>query len=133
MQQAARDLVLVLKEEIVKLFSQALKAKVSQELNPEFLKELILKVAENWSKNKETSLDLQMADKDKKKLETLLFNELGKKAEGRIEIKVGKAIDKGFRINIKGKELYYDFTDESIAESLKEFLNPAISKMLNTK
>jgi V/A-type H+-transporting ATPase subunit E len=131
--QAARDLVLLLKEKITELFDQALKNKVSQELDPDFLKDLILKIVDKWLEAKDQSLEIVVNPKDKKKLEALLVDELGKKAQDKIEIGLNKAIDNGFRIGVKGKDLYYDFTDQTILESLKEFLNPAISKIVDTK
>lgn len=131
LRQAARDLSLSLKEELKKLFDRLLKGKIGETLTPNFMKELILKMVDKWLAKEEVSLEVLVSKEDKEKLEELLFGELKKEAKNRIEIKVSKAIDRGFRIGIKGDAVHYDFTDESILESLKEFLNPTISAILD--
>lgn len=133
LKQAARDLALSLKEEIAQLFSRVLKTKVAQDLTPDFLKSLIIKIVASWPEAKKVSLEVVVSDEDKEKLKSLLLKELNSQLKESIVIKTSKAIDRGFRIGIKGDDLYYDFTAESITEALKEFLNPAISRMLDTK
>ena len=130
LKQAARDLSLTLKNEITALFDKSLKKKISIQLDPEFLKELIVKLVDKFSPKEGIVLETLVSSKDKQKLQKLLLDALGDQAKEKIEIKVSKTIECGFRIGIKGESLYYDFTDESILESLKEFLNPAISSMI---
>ena len=130
-QQSARDLTLVLKEQLVALAEKLLKGKISQELSPNFLKELIVKIVQNWTSEKKQTLEALVNEKDKKKLEELLSSELKEQAKGVIEIKVSKAVEKGFRIGIKGQDVYYDFTDESFLEALKEFVSPSLAAILD--
>jgi len=130
-QQAARDLTLTLKEQLISLFDRLLKRKISQELSPDFLKELIVKIVDKWSSEKKEVMQILVSEKDKKKLEELLFQEFKEEAKNKIDIKISKTIQKGFRIGIKGENVYYDFTDESILEALKEFLSPSLASILN--
>lgn len=129
--QAGRDLVLNLKEELTKLFDRILKHDLSEHLTPEFLKQLIVKIIDNWSPGKELSLEILTSSKDKKKLEELLLSRFKNEAKNTITIKVSNNVDKGFRIGIKGEDVYYDFSDESILESLKDILTPSISRVLD--
>ena len=39
----------------------------------------------------------------------------------------------GFRIGLKGKDVYYDFSDESIAEMLRAALNPRLKEIVDIK
>lgn len=133
LKQAARDTALATKDQIIKLFNKILKEKISEELDSEFVKKLILKISDKWSLKKEERLEALVSKDDISKLLQLLSGEIKKQAKGEIEVKVNNSIDRGFRIGIKGKDIHYDFTDESILESLKEFLNPAIAAMLNSK
>lgn len=132
LRQAARDLVLALREQINKLFDKILKRKISEELSPEYLKELILLLVSKWSPKEGEVIEVLVAKNEQKKLVDLIFSQIKKEARDRIELKVSKAVSKGFRIGIKGDAAHYDFTDESILESLKVFLNPAISAMLDS-
>ncbi|HDZ77272.1 MAG TPA: hypothetical protein ENH41_04225 [Candidatus Omnitrophica bacterium] len=131
LRQAARDLVLVLKQEITTLFDNILKRKVADELDVEFVKELIVRIIDNWAQKKDVALEALVNKVDKKKLEDLLLSQFKSQVKDIVEIKIAKSIDRGFRIGIKGEDVYYDFTDESILESLKEFLNPQIVKILD--
>ena len=132
LQQAARDLALALKEQFIGLFDRLLKQKISEQMSPEFLKEIIAKIIDNWSKAKSVELEALVNEKDKKRLEELLSFELKEEAKKTIDIKISKTVEKGFRIGIKGEDVYYDFTDESILEALGEFLNPSLAAILNT-
>jgi V/A-type H+-transporting ATPase subunit E len=132
LQQAARDLALSLREQLTGLFDRLLKQKISGELSPEFLKDMIAKIIDNWSKDKKAEIEVLVSEKDKKKLEELLMAELKEEAKKTIDIKISKTIEKGFHIGIKGQDVYYDFTDESILEALREFLNPSLAAILNT-
>lgn len=130
LRQAARDLVLALRGEISGLFDKILKKRISSSLDPDFIKELIIKVINTWSPKKGATVEISVNQGDKEKLETLILLGLKDQAKETIEVKVNKTLDKGFRIGLKGENIYYDFTDESILEALKEFLNPAIVAMI---
>ncbi|MBP7088200.1 MAG: hypothetical protein KBB01_02750 [Candidatus Omnitrophica bacterium] len=129
LKKAARDLILTLREEIVSLFDKVLKKKISEQLKPEFITELIIKIVDILPAKKDKSLEVLISDKETGKLKNFLITSL-KESKKDIEIKTSKAIEQGFRIGIKGDNIYYDFTDEAIAQALEEFLNPAISEML---
>lgn len=131
LRQAARDLRLKLKEELTELFNKALKSKVGKDLNPNFMKELILKLVDGLLK-KDGRVEILSSKEDKQKLEKLLEDGLREELKRPVTIKVSSDIEKGFRIGVKGDDAYYDFSDESILESLKVFLNPAIASMLNS-
>ncbi len=129
LQQAERDAVLVTKEKLTKLFDRVFKSEISGVLKPELIKELILKMVERSDDNiKMTAL---VNKNEVESLEKLLITKTKGSLKDSVEIKVDKGISKGFRIGLKGENVYYDFTDESISGFLREFLNPSIQKMLN--
>ncbi|MBN3040472.1 MAG: hypothetical protein JW867_05040 [Candidatus Omnitrophica bacterium] len=132
LRQAARDLVLSLRKEIENIFYKALKEKIQKELDADFLKKLISKLVEAWSKDGNLDMKVLVSKEDKEKLEKLLISSLKDQANKGLEIKISNNIDKGFRLGIKDDSLYYDFTDQSILEQLKVFLNPSIIKILDS-
>jgi len=132
LRQAARDLSLSVRQEIVVLLDKILKKNISQELTCGFVKEIILKVVNQWGKA-DSSLEVLVNDRDLTKIQEMLLNEFKKEAVNKIVINPSSAVDKGFRIGVKGEDVYYDFSDESILELLKEFLNPALNVILNSK
>jgi V/A-type H+-transporting ATPase subunit E len=131
LKQSARDLMLSVREQLVNLCDAILKEDISKKLTPDFLKELIVKVVDKWSPKKGEVVEVVVAEEDAKKLKQLISAQFKEKTKVTIEIKISRNIDKGFGIGIKGSDVYYDFTDESILEALKTFLNPAMSTMLN--
>jgi len=129
LRQASRDTVLLTKEKLLKLFEAAFRKELGDTMSPDYVKNLSLKHVENWGK--ENRLEVLVSDKDMEKLQKLLFTKARQDLKEMVTIKVDKGISKGFRIGLKDNNLYYDFTDESIAEFLGEFLNPRIREILD--
>jgi len=129
LRQAARDTVLVTKEKLIKLLDKVFQRELGAALSPDFMKELILKIAEHWSGG--AKLEVLVSERDLEKLRELMFVKSRSELKDTVTIKVDKGISKGFRIGLKDNNVYYDFTDESIAEFLAEFLNPGIREILD--
>jgi V/A-type H+-transporting ATPase subunit E len=130
-QQASRDMVLVLKEKIINLFNKTLITKVEKSLSEDFIKSLISKIAEQIKPD--SMVGIQISDSDKSDLMLALQSGLKDTLKNDFEIKVSNRINNGFRIGIKDEDVYYDFTDESIASSLLEFLNPTLQKLVKSE
>lgn len=131
LRQASRDIVLTVKQEIISLFDRILKGKAGEALSAEFMAELIAKMIDKWKAPEGAAWEVLVSKSDKEKVEKALKASLRKKAEFKVEIKASRAVDKGFRVGIKGDDLHYDFTDQSILEALKEFLNPSLAAILD--
>ena len=129
LKQAERDAVLVTKERITEILNNVFKKEISEKLKPDVVVELIKKMVENSGDDQKMKALVSQQDVDK--LEKLLVSKAQKGLADSVEIKVDRGVSKGFRIGKKGEDVYYDFTDESIAEFLREFLNPSIKKMLS--
>ena len=53
--------------------------------------------------------------------------------EQSVTIRASHAVASGFRFELKEGSVYYDFTDETIADALKAFINPSLQAILNGK
>jgi V/A-type H+-transporting ATPase subunit E len=126
--QAARDTVLVLKEKITKMLDQALLADVDAAMDKKFLQDLIVNIAEVWAKDGDVSVLANGVDVDA--LTAQLKAALNKSIKNTVEVKLDKKITHGFRIGKKDENLFYDFTDESVLEALRVFLNPKLAEIL---
>ncbi|PIS27584.1 MAG: hypothetical protein COT43_09735 [Candidatus Marinimicrobia bacterium CG08_land_8_20_14_0_20_45_22] len=128
LKQAARDTILVTKENLTKLFDRVFKKTISDAMTPEFLAGLIRDVV------KQTSGDAKpefiVSPKDIDRLTNLLAQTTTESLKEPIVLKVEKGISGGFRIGKKGSDVYYDLSDESIANFLMEFLNPSVREIL---
>jgi len=126
--QAARDTVLVMKEKIGEMFEQALMEDISKTLDKDLLQKIILKLAGAWAG--EGDLEVLVNEKDVEALQAQLKRSLSTNLKGSLDLRIDKKIEHGFRIGKKGENLYYDFTDESILEALRIFLNPKLAELL---
>jgi V/A-type H+-transporting ATPase subunit E len=129
--QAARDTILSLKKQLKNLFDRLLKQKIDEELDEELLRDMILKLMDSWAKEKDVSIVIGKGDAEK--LTSLVMKELKAHAKNGIDIKLDKKVSSGFRIGLKDDDLTYDFTDDALLESLRFFLNPKLSELLEEK
>ena len=129
LRQAARDMELLVKERITSLFDRAFKQEVADVLEPEFLRDLILKVVEQWSPD--GSAEIAIDEADCERLEALLFSGLRKGLRKSVTLKVSDRVSRGFRIELEGEDIYYDFTDEAVSDVLRTFLTPRIRAILD--
>ena len=127
--QAAKNTELLLKEKINNLFDNVFKQEVAKQMKPDFLKELILKIINSWAKD--SKVDVVVSDADKGKLQSILFSGLKGKLKDSITLKASKDVSKGFRIGMKDDQVYYDFSDDTIADVLKTLLNPSLKEILD--
>ncbi len=128
---ALRDAELLLKSRVTELFDRVFRRRVVETLTPDCLKELIGKLVDAWSKNAEVEVALH--PRDVERLEAVLFQGLRESLKDTVVLKPAPEIAAGFRIGLKGDDVYYDFTDESIAETLRRFINPRLREILDGK
>ena len=117
---AARDAVLHVRASITGLLDAIVKKTSSDFLTGECLEKVLFKVIEGWSKKggEDITLEVFLGDEERKGLSETFLSHLNKELKTGVELKVHPDIERGFRIGEKGGHLYYDFTDDAIAELL---------------
>ncbi len=128
LKQSARNFELLLKEKIQALFDRVFKQQVAKTLTPDFLKAMILKIIANWAKN--GAVEVVVSEQDKDQLEAVLFHGVHDELKKSIQLRVSSDVANGFRIGLKDNQVYYDFSDETIAEVLKSLINPKLKTIL---
>ena len=127
--QSMRDAVLALKEQLTALFDRVFRQEVADTLKPDVLEAMILKVVGAWAEKPE--MEITVSDADRKALEALLAKALNKALKDAVTLRASGDIGGGFRIGLKKGDVYYDFSDESIAGMLRHYLNPKINEILD--
>ena len=61
----------------------------------------------------------------------MLFSSLKEDLRESITLKSSADISTGFRVALKGEEVYYDFSDEAVAEAIRTLLNPKLKEILD--
>ncbi|AHH12113.1 V-type ATP synthase subunit E [Borrelia hermsii YBT] len=126
--QAVRDLIIATENNIKSLFKIALKDSVSEVYDDNFLRELIIRVVDIWSKN--DKIDIILNESAVSNLLSILRVNIGNRLDDAIELKPFKGISKGFKIQQRDGNLYYDFTSDTIADILFEYLNPRFKEVI---
>ena len=129
--QAARDVLLSLRGRVAEFAGRLVNEVVSKEMSHEVVKEMIIKVVSNFTKENDFSLEVLVNEKDRTSLEKAVLNDLKKTIKDKLAVKGSKTIDKGFRIGYEGKNSYLDFTDEAISEAFIKYLNPKLVEKLD--
>ncbi len=129
LQQAARDIELSLKERITELFDRVFKQAVGDVLQADFLENLIVTLVKEWATK--GAVDIMVNPETQKNLEQTLFVKLGQSLKESVTLSALPGLANGFRVALKDGSLYYDFSDETIAETMKEFLSPTLRSLLD--
>ncbi len=132
MSQAARDLVLAVKDSITRLCNEILKREVAAALTPEMLKEMILKILATWKPEQPTQrVEVLLSSGDWQQLEDGLCKSLQESFRDGVDLRPIEGNPKGFRIGTGEEDTYYDLTDNGIAELLSEYLSPRVARFLS--
>jgi V/A-type H+-transporting ATPase subunit E len=96
----------------------------------DFVKNLMLKMAENWDKIEKGSKDVMffLSEKDHEKLEGFLKKQVAEKIKGGLEINFEEGIKSGFRLGPKDGSYKLSFTDEDFSRFFRQYLRPRTRK-----
>jgi len=131
--QAARDIMLKLKGELQKRLENVVHDLSSESMTPEFMGEIIKEMASAFSKNDSASdlkLELLVAPKDCEKLIVLLRGSLAKTFAETPEVFSENDIGGGLKIGFKGSDVFFDFTDDAIADLVCAYVTPKLAELL---
>ncbi|MDH3973740.1 MAG: hypothetical protein OEV42_05620 [Deltaproteobacteria bacterium] len=132
---AARDSAIALKRSIEETFRSVILKDCNEALTGEALQSLIGKIAEAWHKGdkERETLEIIISEKDRKGLSDSFIKKLGKALERGVEVKGRSGMKGGFRAGLKGGHMYYDFSDEAVAELLLNNLFPELAAILDER
>jgi len=133
LKQAARDLMLAVKDDIRKLFDKIIASEVTKALSGEELSEILSEVIEKYIDKKAQVSDIAvlLKQEDLKKLKNTFIAKLKDKFKDKIDFKPSGEIKAGFSISFDKGKSSYEFTNEALAEALSVYLNEELAKLLN--
>ncbi|MBP5558735.1 MAG: hypothetical protein J6X71_03105 [Bacteroidales bacterium] len=108
-------------------------AKISSQnatADPEFLKEIILKVAERFSATEGTDIALVLPESMKNQLEPWVASSLSKALGATVQASFSKKIAGGFTIGPKDGSYFVSMTDKTFDALICEYLRPVTRKLL---
>ena len=130
---AGRDIILNIKAEIISLFERVLLDECRSCLDGKNLATVIQQVIAGWQveHNDSRNLEILVNEQESHTLCNEILADLQKQANDGIEVKGHPDVSAGFRIAKKGDNLYYDFTDQAVAETLAQYLKPELAALLD--
>ena len=131
LEQAARDLLISIGGSVGNVVAGIVEAKVGAALTPELMGQMLLKLAEAYGKDGgEGGIEAMLSAGDAAAVKAYFAQEYQNKLAAGIQIESNKEIFKGFRVGAKGGQVFHDFTQEAIAESLASFLRPELAEIV---
>ena len=130
--QAGRDLLMAVKRGVEDVVMALVKNSLSETLTPETLRDMLLVMAEAYAKRSgpERRMSVLLNEEDREKLARFYADEYRQKLESGIDIRLGRDIDKGFRVSVNGDHVEHDFTLGAIAAVLSDMLRPELAKLI---
>lgn len=131
--QAARDILIALKSDILNRLSAVAKNCAGNAMTPEVMAGIILEIAKARQTRQaegETELEVIVAKKDAENLEKLLKGSLLADLHARPKISVGHDFQAGLQIGFSGEDVFLDFSDDTLSEIICEFVGPKLAAVL---
>ena len=129
MKQAARDMVLGLREELARRLFRVLADKTAEAMTPERMAELVRAMA--LAADAESVTVLASAG-DAGALQSLLKGSLRESFRAEPEVFPNRNIRAGMQVAFNGEDLYADLTDGAVCELLKPHLGGELARLLET-
>lgn len=131
LKQASRDLLLGIKKQLETLFSTLLKEKTRNVIKDKEITLAIAAMIANWKPEVQDKIEILLPREQFDSLAGNLRQALAGKIAAGLDIKASAELTSGFHVAEKDGHAYYDFSAESIAESLALFLNPVMAKIVS--
>jgi V/A-type H+/Na+-transporting ATPase subunit E len=130
LEQAGRDVLLHIRKKLTVLFEHVIKDKIKQQYKPEIVTSAISTVMKNWSASEYKQLNILIPDQELASLKTGLEKALADALTSGTKLTADANLPDGFRITEKNGSYYYDFSSDSIAGLLSEYLTKELSELL---
>jgi V/A-type H+-transporting ATPase subunit E len=131
--QAARDVILGLRKDLERTAAAVLRARVTDALKGDAVKEALASLFRNWRADSELPYDVLVPAAAWDAMRDSLLADLADQVRRGLTIKPSSSVLAGFRVSEKNGAAYFDFTDSALAEYLMEHLNSRLAACLEEK
>ncbi len=128
--QAARDVVLALREELKRRLAAALGRGASAAMTPEFMGRLIRDLAKSFAADSGRRIAVLAPGRDADALRDVLRGTLRESFREEPQVFASSGIRSGFQVSFDGDDVYYDFSEEAIRDLLSDYLGGELAKLL---
>ncbi|HKI59069.1 MAG TPA: hypothetical protein VKA00_07645 [Trueperaceae bacterium] len=135
LEQAGRDLLIAVRRGVEDVVMRLVDDSLEEALTPETLREMLLAMAEAYAQRSgpDRRMSVLLSPDDREQLARFYADQYREKLQQGVEIRVGRDIEKGFRVTLTGDHVEHDFTLRAIADVLSEMLRPELARMLTAE
>jgi len=134
LQHAARDVLLYVRQAIMKYFAELIKKTVPELVPLERVQEILvqLALAAQQQGRATDGVRVFVNEQDEKALVDFFLTKFREQVKEGVELHPMKGLRAGFRLELKDKDVEYDFSDDVIVEMLSALVNPALEQILKS-
>lgn len=131
--QAARDTVIALKTDLLTKLKNVTRSCIAEAMTPEVMKQIILTMAQAYAKdaNAGDSLEVLLPKKEQEQAEAFLKSQLLAELKADPVIELTNEFNSGLQISFRDNDVYFDFSDDALAEVLCRFVGPKLTAVIN--
>ena len=132
LQQAARDTLLALREQLQERLRRILATAVSDHFQGEMIAAILEIAVKAYIANggRVERLEILVHEKERWTLEKIFLTRLAADLRTRVHIAPRPDINNGFKLIFNGCGMVYDFTDAALTDTLHAFLSPRLAELL---
>jgi V/A-type H+-transporting ATPase subunit E len=131
LKQAARDVLLSLREQLETRVVEVARSLAGEASTPETVADIVAAMGKTYLEaQQDSSLQVQVSKEQQDALASALASRLGDDLAKRCELAPVPDVDAGFRLVVSDQDIVYDFSDESLAETMASFLSPRLADVI---
>ena len=133
LEQAGRDLLISLRQEIIAMLDRLIKSDLRQALSPEELAKIIGFLIKNAPLSLGSQIIVSLNQQDKDKIESGMFKQLVGETKKSVVLKSADGLDSGSIISFDEGKSIFDFSGQALVDYISGSLRPELNKILNAK
>ena len=130
--QAARDAVIALKADLLAKLNAVVHSCIGEAMSPEVMKQIILTMAQSYAKDANAGESLEVLISKQEQEQTLVFlkEQLLKELKATPVIELTTDFNSGLQISFRESDVYFDFSDDALAEVICRFVGPKLTAVI---
>ena len=130
--QAARDAVIALKADLLAKLNAVVHSCIGDAMTPEVMKQIILTMAQSYGKdaNAGESLEVLISKQEQEQTQAFLKEQLLKELKANPVIELTTDFNSGLQISFRDSDVYFDFSDDALAEVICRFVGPKLTAVI---
>ncbi len=129
-QQAARDIRIALKGEILARLQEVVKVCTGEAMTPENMANLIREMAQAYANGGSDNVEVILSESSRQKLAEGIYAALGEELRNRTKILGGGDFASGLQIGFRDGDVYLDFSDDALSDLICAYTGPKLAALL---